>query len=108
VAHAVLSGHSHNYQRFTRDLDGRQIPYLVVRAGGMAGYDLSRVDAGLPPGPGVKLVSHNHRLPGFLRVTVSTDRLKGEYFAFPGLGREGDIETSDDLFEVDLRAGRLV
>jgi hypothetical protein len=106
--HAVLSGHSHNYQRFTRELSGRQIPYLVVGAGGMAGYDLARVDAALPPGPGVKLEHYNHRLPGFIRVTVTADRLKAEYFAVPGAGHEGDLEASDDAFEVDLRAGRLV
>ena len=108
VPHAVLSGHSHNYQRFTRDLDGRQVPYLVVGAGGMAGYDLSRVDAGLPAGPGVRLERHNHRLPGFLRVTVTAERLVGEYFTVPAPGHEGDVETRDDAFEVDLRTGRFV
>jgi hypothetical protein len=31
--HAVLSGHAHNYQRFTRSVDGRQIPYVVCGNG---------------------------------------------------------------------------
>ena len=107
VPHAVLSGHSHNYQRFTRDLAGRQIPYLVVGAGGMAGYDLARVDATLPPGPGVKLEHHNYRQPGFLRMTITADRLQAEYFTVPDSDHEGDIEASDDVVEVDLRTGRL-
>lgn len=32
--HAVLSGNSHNYQRFTRTLNGMKIPYIVAGAGG--------------------------------------------------------------------------
>lgn len=32
--HAVLSGHSHNYQRFTRTVGSIQIPYIVAGAGG--------------------------------------------------------------------------
>jgi len=37
--HAVLSGHSHNYQRFTRTVNGLQIPYLVAGCGGHAPLD---------------------------------------------------------------------
>ncbi|MDQ1459975.1 MAG: hypothetical protein QOI08_1459 [Actinomycetota bacterium] len=33
---AVLSGHAHLYQRFTRNVDGRQIPYVVAGSGGFA------------------------------------------------------------------------
>ena len=31
---AVLSGHAHIYQRFSRSADGRQIPYIVAGSGG--------------------------------------------------------------------------
>lgn len=31
----VFSGHVHNYQRFTRNIKGRQIPYIVAGAGGI-------------------------------------------------------------------------
>jgi hypothetical protein len=34
--HAVLSGHAHNYQRFTRTKAGRQTPYIVSGNGGHA------------------------------------------------------------------------
>jgi hypothetical protein len=107
VPDAVLSGHAHNYQRFTRTLDGRQIPYLVVGAGGMVGYDLSRVHKHRDPGEGVKLEHHNHQSPGFLRVTVRKDRLVGEYFTVPGPSRENDGEKRDDKFELDLEKHRL-
>ena len=32
----VLSGHAHLYQRFTRAVDGRQIPYIVAGSGGFS------------------------------------------------------------------------
>jgi hypothetical protein len=33
---AVLSGHAHLYQRFTREVHGREIPYVVSGSGGFA------------------------------------------------------------------------
>src|SRR5215467_11501163 len=33
---AVLSGHAHLYQRYTREVDNRQIPYVVAGSGGFA------------------------------------------------------------------------
>jgi hypothetical protein len=33
---AVISGHAHLYQRFTRRVDGREIPYVVSGSGGFA------------------------------------------------------------------------
>ncbi len=33
---AVLSGHAHLYQRFTRSVGGREIPYVVAGSGGFA------------------------------------------------------------------------
>jgi hypothetical protein len=33
---AVLSGHAHLYQRYTRNVDGREIPYVVSGSGGFA------------------------------------------------------------------------
>ncbi len=33
---AVLSGHAHLYQRYTRKVDGRHIPYIVAGSGGFA------------------------------------------------------------------------
>jgi hypothetical protein len=33
---AILSGHAHLYQRYTRAVDGRQIPYVVAGSGGFS------------------------------------------------------------------------
>ena len=45
---AVLSGHAHLYQRYTRRVDGREIPYVVSGSGGFAATP--PVD-GLPTAP---------------------------------------------------------
>src|SRR5262249_20945254 len=80
VPDAVLTGHDHNYQRFTRKHDGRRIPYLVVGAGGFAGYDaLTDVDTSLTPAQGVRLKAYNDERPGFLRLAVTATTLTGEY-----------------------------
>jgi hypothetical protein len=39
---AILSGHAHIYQRFSRSVNGRQLPYVVAGSGGH--------DARVPPG----------------------------------------------------------
>lgn len=45
---AVLSGHAHLYQRFTRRVDGREIPYIVAGSGGFAA---TQPISGLPATP---------------------------------------------------------
>jgi hypothetical protein len=45
---AVLSGHAHLYQRFTRAVDGRQIPYVVSGSGG---FSATPPQGGLPQAP---------------------------------------------------------
>jgi hypothetical protein len=48
--HAVLSGHAHNYQRFTRTLANRQTPFVVAGNGG--GHALQRLTSkGMPTEP---------------------------------------------------------
>jgi hypothetical protein len=39
IPHAVLSGHVHNMQRFTRRYKGREIPYVIDGRGGYANTD---------------------------------------------------------------------
>jgi hypothetical protein len=107
VPDAVLSGHDHNYQRFTRKWKGRDIPHLIVGAGGMTGYDLARVHKHRDPGEDAKLEHHNDQRPGFLRLTITPDRLKGEYFTVPGAGRENDGEERDDKFKLDLQKHKV-
>jgi hypothetical protein len=94
---AVFSGHVHNYQRFTREVDGRQIPFVVAGAGGYANNAKAmhqiQLDANghaIPAGkpfsttiPGVVLEHCEEANPGFLRFTVDAQTLSGEYFSVP-------------------------
>ncbi len=96
--HAVFSGHVHNYQRFTRHTQGRDIPYLVAGAGGYANVPRLlhklRLDQNNAPVPQpfqtshseVELRNYNQTEPGFLRVTVTDTRLNAEYFTVPFTG----------------------
>jgi hypothetical protein len=98
---AVFSGHVHNYQRFKRVLDRREIPYVVAGAGGYANqpkllHHLQKdSDTGktmeeerLPfptTEPGVTLEKFDRSAGGFLRITIDSKarKLTGEYFLVP-------------------------
>lgn len=73
---AVLSGHAHNYQRFSRRVQGRVIPYVVAGSGGF--HQRHGVGSGLPPTParfpglpGVTLDAWQCSAHGYLTVTVT-------------------------------------
>jgi hypothetical protein len=113
--HAVLSGHAHNYQRFTR-LHGRtQIPYLVCGNGGHAITKLTRKgesplrtpQALETPGHTDKVVLENYddQDYGYLRVVATAEQLRIEYHpASDGI----DAKTPDDFVTVDLATRKLV
>ncbi len=76
VPDAVFGAHAHNYQRFTRRIDGRSIPYVVAGAGGF--HERHRVGAGLPATPvcfpgleDVTLEAHQAAAHGYMTVSVT-------------------------------------
>ena len=88
---AVVTGHVHNYQRFTRKVGDRSIPYIVAGAGGYANdpRSLHKLQKGLHANKhgaihttvnGVTLEKYNQMEPGFLRVTAEKNNLHFEYF----------------------------
>jgi len=107
--HAVLSGHAHNYQRFTRlEEGGRQTPYVVA---GMGGHN-SQAPFGTmvsPPRPPFTIgqfrcdnYSPNY---GYLRVVVTKQQLRIEYHdATTGL----NSKSPSDVVTVDLASHTLV
>jgi Calcineurin-like phosphoesterase/Iron/zinc purple acid phosphatase-like protein C len=106
--HAVLSGHAHNYQRFTRIEGGRETPYVVA---GMGGHN-SQPPFGkmvLPPRPPFTIgefrcdnYSANY---GYLRVVVTQQQLRIEYHdATTGL----NSKSPSDVATVDLASHTLV
>jgi len=90
----ILSGHVHNYQRFTRHYGhGQQLPFIVAGAGGY--HNLHYVDSAEDPiyvpkdGIFDKVTMENFcdNRHGFLRITLektgSKRWLTGEYFTVP-------------------------
>jgi hypothetical protein len=114
--HAVLSGHAHNYQRFTRTLDGRQTPFLVAGDGGHGISRLSRKGSpairvpmsqpGLSNGSDqVIFESYDDQDFGYLRIIVDPKQLRIEYHP----SSDGDTaKTPDDFVTVDLATRTLV
>lgn len=115
--HAVLSGHAHNYQRFTRTIGKRQIPYVVCGNGGHPPLQKISVDATLRtpismPGfeqpereDSVSLDNYDFKSFGYLRVIVDAEQLRIEFHP------EGDgvtTKTPDDFVTVLLKDGTLV
>jgi hypothetical protein len=89
----VLSGHVHNYQRFTNVLQGpkgqQQIPYIVAGAGGYTNLGkLHTVNGAPPPAPlplanGLTLAQYDQDNFGFLRLEVSQSQIVGTYISAP-------------------------
>ena len=113
--HAVLSGHAHNYQRFTRLHGDTQIPYIVCGNGGHGLAKLTR-KKGAPlrtpqqlqtAGHADKVMLENYDDTdyGYLRVIVTAKQLRIEYH--PASDGDG-AKTPDDFVTVDLAARKLV
>lgn len=75
---AILSGHAHLYQRFTRKVDGREIPYVVAGSGG---FSATAPQGGLPEAPVTigeyTLVAKPIVEFGYLTVTVDMSKKTG-------------------------------
>jgi len=120
---AIFNGHVHCYQRFTRTAaDGTQRPYVIAGAGGYARTykgmhklqkDPNTADGSIPNGfqttlPDVVLENYNTEAPGFLRITVDANTLKGEYFVNT-FEPKGAIPTAPfDTFNLNWRTHKLV
>jgi hypothetical protein len=99
--HAVFSGHAHNYQRFTRTVNGMQIPYLVAGCGGHA--PLAKMSGTyrtpFPIDSTLTLESYDDTDYGYLRVVVNATTLTIE---FHPEGDGGTTKTPDDVVTVTL------
>jgi hypothetical protein len=97
---AFLSGHSHDYQRYTRRHGGKQIPYLVVGTGGIAPQNVP--DASGQPADDSHETSYDAAVAsyGYLYVTASPKILKFEFWP---LSDGGHAEPYDPI-TVDLTA----
>ncbi len=99
---AVLSGHAHLYQRYTREVGGREIPYVVAGAGGFSEtHPRFPVSAPLTHGE-YTLVAAPIVHFGYLTVTVDikAKRLEIDY-------RPSNPEVEGDSVAVNLTTGKL-
>lgn len=117
--HTILSGHSHNYQRYTRSLpvgkSTRQIPFLVIGNGGHGVSALTTGAALRTPQPmpifaqperndSVTFNSYDDKNYGYTRILVTATQLHIEYHsAIDG----ATTKTPDDIVTVDLATGTL-
>jgi hypothetical protein len=99
--HAVFSGHAHNYQRFTRTVNGMSIPYIVAGCGGHSPLSkmssVSRtpfqIDSTLT------LESYDDSDFGYLRVIVNATTMTVE---FHPQSDGATTKTPDDVVTVTL------
>jgi Icc-related predicted phosphoesterase len=98
VPELVLAGHVHNYQRFTTRINGKTCVFVVAGCGGHAKDRLDEQvthDKPAPNDPGVTVNFATQDYVGFLRMTATPGKLKGEYIAV-------DQNDPIDQFEVTL------
>ena len=109
--HAVLAGHAHNYQRYTRlRADGTEIPYIVCGNGGHNVQKLKAPGGGVLRAPqtlqpasatddAVTFESYDDTDYGYLRVIATAEQLRIEYHpASDGAASK----TPDDSVTIDL------
>lgn len=115
----VLSGHVHNYQRFTQTVGTSEIPFIVAGNGGY--WNLHQVDKTLvgkgsvstpvkTAYPDMVLNNYCDDHHGFMRLSINskTRIVKGEFFTVP-LPKEVQTlpEVLFDSFELDLNSHKV-
>ena len=102
---ALLSGHAHLYQRFTRTINGRQVPYIVAGSGGFA---VTQPQSAAPPA-GTVIGDHKLEIEpiiDFGYLTLTTDA-KSLTISFKVAHRDKPVLQRDSV-TVDLTKGKIV
>jgi hypothetical protein len=99
--HAAFSGHAHNYQRYTRTINGLSIPYIVAGCGGHSPLEALRgtYRTPYPIDSTLTLESYDGTDYGYLRVIVNATTLTIE---FHPQSDGGTTKTPDDVVTVTL------
>jgi hypothetical protein len=116
-ADAVFTGHVHNYQRFTRHVGGRDVPYVVAGAGGYHNLHAMQkaADGGVlqvpldVPSENVTLEDYAEDRHGFLKLTVNARTLTAEYYTVPRPHESWSRPAHRyDSFVLDWKNGRII
>lgn len=114
--HAMLSGHAHNYQRFTRTRkDGTQIPYIVCGNGGHNLLPLTKkgnpalrtpqiIQESTAATDQVVLENYDDTNYGYLRIVATAEQFRIEYHP---TSDGAEAKTPDDYVTVDLKSRKL-
>ncbi len=108
----ILSGHVHNYQRFTQSVEGPkgtlQIPCIVAGAGGYTSLGkLHQVNGKYPSvpfplGSDLTLEQYDQDNFGFLRLEVSKTQIVGSYLSSPYAPGTTPTANVAERFAIDL------
>jgi len=101
--HAVLSGHAHNYQRYTRLANGYQIPFVVAGCGGHSPLSKMRSTLRTPYkiDNTLTLESYDDTDYGYLRIVVNATTMRIE---FHPQSDGGTTKTPNDVVTINLAA----
>ena len=104
--HAVFSGHAHNYQRYTRSVANRQIPFMVAGCGGHTPLSKMRATYRTPYKIDDTLTLENYDDTdlGYLRVVVNATTMRIE---FHPEADGGTVKTPNDVVTVTLATGTI-
>jgi len=99
--HALFSGHSHNYQRYTRTVNKYSTPYLVAGCGGHSPLSAMRATYRTPYkiDSTLTLESYDDTDYGYLRVVVNATTMRVE---FHPESDGGVAKTPDDAVTITL------
>jgi hypothetical protein len=105
--HAHLSGHAHNYQRFTRTVNKFDIPYVVCGNGGHTPLAGITGTPRIPVTVNASLIFENYNATdyGYLRIVVNATQLRIELHP----AQAGQVfKSPTDVVTVDLASHTMV
>jgi predicted phosphodiesterase len=115
-ADMILTGHVHNYQRFTRTVSNRQVPYIVAGAGGYWHlHYMQKQPDGKPlqipytmPDSNTVLENYCEDRHGYLIIEVTPESISGTYYTVPRPHESWRSKSQlFDSFTLDLKTHRL-
>ena len=111
--HLILSGHVHNYQRFTVHQNGVDVPCVVAGNGGYSKLGkLHKVGGQWPEAPmklsdTLRLEQYDQDRFGFLRFEVNRDQIVGIYSSAIFEETKTPVTKVIDKFTINLKARKV-
>ncbi len=108
--HAILSGHAHNYERYTRTVGSNEVPFVIAGSGGHAATKI-KLSSGNTVIRTPMEVLENVTLEryyaqyGYLRIVVTQEILT---FEFHDITAGLSSKSPADVCSVDLKTRKLV